>query len=449
MSYSIPLSNNNILTTVQDGSFTNQYSNVNLVGKNFVGYGQLMNENIKHLLENFANSNPPQNPLIGQLWYDSDKKILKVFGTDKNWLEISYTNTSENKPTDPKLGDQWWDSKNNQLDVWTGEAWLPIGPSWSKNQGLTGAIAETVVDRGGASHVILKIYIGKQVVGVWSKDSTFILADEYIIPGVSATVNPGLTLALLGSIKQNLIGAQGYTGSRGNIGPTGPKGASGPTGAIGPPGPRGIMGWRGDPGYTGSYGRIGATGPSGPRGFEGYTGSASAAVGPTGVTGYTGSAGDSGINLLKVVGSANQVLFKDSSNTPAGSPKLTFVPGFNDSVLSVGGSIVSAGSITASGDVTAYSDKKLKSQIETISDALSLVLQLRGVSYVRKETKEPGVGAIAQEVEEIVPALVRTGEDGIKSLNYGGFAGIFIEAIKSQQQQIDDLKKQLEQLLNK
>jgi len=75
-----------------------------------------------------------------------------------------------------------------------------------------------------------------------------------------------------------------------------------------------------------------------------------------------------------------------------------------------------------------------------------LVLQLRGVNYVRIETGEPGTGAIAQEVEKVIPTLVKTTKEGVKTVNYGGFAGIFIEAIKAQQAQIDELKKQLDQL---
>jgi len=75
-----------------------------------------------------------------------------------------------------------------------------------------------------------------------------------------------------------------------------------------------------------------------------------------------------------------------------------------------------------------------------------LVLQLRGVNYVRIETGEPGTGAIAQEVEKVIPTLVKTTKEGVKTVNYGGFAGIFIEAIKAQQAQIDELKTQLDQL---
>jgi len=382
MSYSIPLSDKSVLTTVPDGSFNNQYSNINLIGKNFVGFGQLMNENFIHILENFSNINPPANPLKGQLWYDSGKNILKVFIGDNNWIDIAFSQVSEVRPNNPRVGDQWWDKKNDQINFWSGEHWVVIGPNWTKSQGLTGTQAETVVDNGGTSHILMKFYIEKKVVGVWSKDTTFVLADEFIIPGISATINPGLTFALLGSMSQNINGSQVSFGGD-------------------------SFGF----GYTGS------------KGYDGYTGSAG--------VGYTGSAG-TGINI----GSANQILFKNSQNTVTGSSNLTY----DMSTLTVSGDFI------ASGDITAFSDESLKSQVETITNALPLVLQLRGVNYVRIENGEPGTGAIAQEVEKVIPSLVKTTKEGVKTVNYGGFAGIFIEAIKAQQAQIDELKKQLDQL---
>jgi len=88
-------------------------------------------------------------------------------------------------------------------------------------------------------------------------------------------------------------------------------------------------------------------------------------------------------------------------------------------------------------EVTATSDERLKSDIKTIDNALDKVMNMRGVSYIKQAEK--GIGVIAQEVEKILPEVVTDGE--YKSVAYGNMVGILIEAIKEQQKQIDELKK--------
>ena len=102
---------------------------------------------------------------------------------------------------------------------------------------------------------------------------------------------------------------------------------------------------------------------------------------------------------------------------------------------------VTFGSVYSSGNVTAYSDVSLKENINTISDALSKVTKLRGVSYDRKDTKQKGIGVIAQEIEKVLPEVVETTE--YKSVAYGNIVGVLIEAIKELKTEVDDLKKEL------
>jgi hypothetical protein len=117
----------------------------------------------------------------------------------------------------------------------------------------------------------------------------------------------------------------------------------------------------------------------------------------------------------------------------AGSSKLT----------TASGGVTVSGSLTASSNVTAYSDVRLKSNIATIENPLDKVLALRGVNFTKDDKYEMGV--IAQEVEEVIPEVVKTEEDemGTKSVAYGNMVGLLIEAIKEQQKQIDELKAKL------
>jgi len=89
------------------------------------------------------------------------------------------------------------------------------------------------------------------------------------------------------------------------------------------------------------------------------------------------------------------------------------------------------------------SDANKKENIQTLTGALEKTLALRGVSYDLKESKQPSIGLIAQEAEEIIPEVVYTDPEGNKSITYGNIIGLLIEAIKEQQQQIDELKKQI------
>ena len=109
---------------------------------------------------------------------------------------------------------------------------------------------------------------------------------------------------------------------------------------------------------------------------------------------------------------------------------------------STSGNMQIAGSFTAGGDVTAFSDARVKTNVKTIENALDKVLGLRGVSYNRidSEDKKTKIGVIAQETLPIVPEVVNQDNDGMYNVAYGNFGGLFIEAIKEQQKQIEELK---------
>jgi hypothetical protein len=108
------------------------------------------------------------------------------------------------------------------------------------------------------------------------------------------------------------------------------------------------------------------------------------------------------------------------------------------------------GTIRATGDVIAYSDARVKDNIQTVENALSTITSMRGVTYTRNDSEDKSrkVGVIAQEVLPILPEVVQQDTNGNYSVAYGNMVGVLIEAIKEQQQQIEELKYLL-QTINK
>jgi hypothetical protein len=95
-------------------------------------------------------------------------------------------------------------------------------------------------------------------------------------------------------------------------------------------------------------------------------------------------------------------------------------------------------------DFNSTSDIKLKDKVRKISKSLSKLDKIRGVSFEWKETKQKSMGVVAQEVEKVLPDLVRG--DETKTVNYNGLIGLLIECVKEQQIKIDQLEQKLSQL---
>jgi len=89
------------------------------------------------------------------------------------------------------------------------------------------------------------------------------------------------------------------------------------------------------------------------------------------------------------------------------------------------------------------SDATLKTNVETLSGSLDAVTSLRGVSFDWLENGGSEIGVIAQEVEAVLPDVVSTNDEGIKSVKYGNMVAVLIEAIKEQQLRIEALEAQL------
>ena len=192
MSYNIIKTDGTPLATVADGQTNSTASSLTLIGKNYAGYGTFLNENFIRILENFSSSSAPLNPLVGQLWWRSDTRLLQVYDKFGNWKTISGAQSTSDAPTNAISGDLWFDTVNQQLKVYSGASWVVIGPSFTATTGTSGAIADTIIDTGLVSHVVVKFFVQNNLLAILSKDTTFTPGTS--IPGF-ATVKPGINLA--------------------------------------------------------------------------------------------------------------------------------------------------------------------------------------------------------------------------------------------------------------
>ncbi len=92
------------------------------------------------------------------------------------------------------------------------------------------------------------------------------------------------------------------------------------------------------------------------------------------------------------------------------------------------------------------SDQRYKKDIKTVSNAIDRINNIRGVDFKMRSNGEPCIGVIAQEVEKDFSSLVSENKYGYKLVNYNGFIGVLIEAVKEQQRQIEKLQEEVEGL---
>lgn len=188
MAYQINKTNGGLLVNLADGQIDVASTDITLIGKNYTGFGESINENFVKMLENFSNTTAPLNPLAGQLWWDSTNLKLKVY-TGTTWATSGGTFVSATQPS-MVSGDIWINNETNQLYFYDGTDLTLAGPIYNNFQGLTGPQVVSVLDAQGTSRTIIKYWIGGSLEGVWSS-LAFIPQNVDTIPGFSGNIAKG------------------------------------------------------------------------------------------------------------------------------------------------------------------------------------------------------------------------------------------------------------------
>jgi hypothetical protein len=188
-------------------------TSLSLVGRGYPNYGQKIAENFLHLLENFSSALPPENPVEGQLWYDTsdpNKKVLRIMDGTSSSTRWPSANGIYQQGTDPMLesfvslniGDIWVDTANTQLKIFNSNDWVTVGPITGGAE-ITGPVVESIEDTTGTYHRVIVNYVNGDSSVAAKSGAIAIISDtaftpKMVIPGFSRIV-AGVNLSSLAS----------------------------------------------------------------------------------------------------------------------------------------------------------------------------------------------------------------------------------------------------------
>lgn len=192
MAYVINKYNGEQLIVLEDGTIDTSTS-INFVGRNYVGYGEAQNENFLYLLENFANSRPPNRPLLGQIWFNTTDTAAYLYNGN-TWSPVGAAIISDTEPEGRVAGTLWLDSSLGQMKVYSGSAWIVVGPEAVQGFGSTKARSGLLYDNLGNPKPVIFLEINDVIIGICTGE-TFTVQAQYIPTGFTSELIAGINLS--------------------------------------------------------------------------------------------------------------------------------------------------------------------------------------------------------------------------------------------------------------
>ena len=197
MAYQINKTDGTIVATVADGQIDDRSTDITLIGKNYSGFGEIFNENLIKILENFSESTQPDHPLRGQIWFDSSESKLKVYN-GISFVPVSSATISSTQPSTLAIGDLWYDDVGEQLFFFDGTSAILLAPTYSSSQSLSGLRVDTILDTLNQTRVITSLYNNGILLGIFAKDS---FTPKITIVGYTGSIAPGFNVGTLANFK--------------------------------------------------------------------------------------------------------------------------------------------------------------------------------------------------------------------------------------------------------
>ena len=190
MAYKLNKTDGTLLTELVDGQIDTTSCDLTLIGRNYVGFGEALNENLIKLLENFSSTGAPTTPITGQVWYDKSEARLKVY--DGSGFKSNGPIVSNLQPQ-MVSGDIWINNSTNQLYFFDGTDLVLVGPVYENAQGKSGWEVDTVRDRSAVDHTLLKLFVGGSLVGFISNEAYTPTLEEQSKLQITTSVRKGIT----------------------------------------------------------------------------------------------------------------------------------------------------------------------------------------------------------------------------------------------------------------
>lgn len=197
MAYQINKTDGTIVSTVADGQIDSNSTDLTLIGKNYSGFGETLNENFIKLLENFSSVSAPVRPIRGQIWFDSSESKVKVYNGTQ-FVPVSSATISSTRPSTLGIGDLWFNDVEKQLYFFDGNDPILLAPLYSAIQGISGLQVRSILDTLNQTRVITLLYDNGILLGIFAKDS---FTPKNAIDGFSGNIDPGFNAGTLPNLK--------------------------------------------------------------------------------------------------------------------------------------------------------------------------------------------------------------------------------------------------------
>jgi hypothetical protein len=228
MAYLINNYDGSPLVNVQDRTLNINTTSLKLPGRDYRPYGETMVENLIYMLQNFAQGVPPQNPIMGQIWFDTSLKQIRVYdAATLNWIPVGSPQSGNSFPAQGTSGQIFYHTVKRQIFVWDPNA-VPPAPNW-RLVGPMGAFDNTdpqsppsplpthsawevvqILDTSATPRTVWRLTIAGTLVAIVSQNSFFAG-----ITGFNDPIQPGINLRnsfnLVGTASRALVSDNSQT----------------------------------------------------------------------------------------------------------------------------------------------------------------------------------------------------------------------------------------------